>query len=103
MPRLPVATLVGTPAHVGAFKALAHPGRLDVFFTLVRARGEIAAGEIAVRMGIPAPTLSHYLDQLRRSGLVQARRQHRFIYYSVNADVLNDLNRLLNACSSLPS
>jgi ArsR family transcriptional regulator len=96
--RLPLATLVGTPAHVDAFKALAHPGRLDVFFALVKARGELAAGEIQQALGIPGPTLSHYLDQLRRAGLVQARRQERFIYYSVGSAMVTDLVRLLTAC-----
>jgi ArsR family transcriptional regulator len=96
--RLPLATLVGTPEHVDAFKALAHPGRLDVFFALVKARRELAAGEIQEQLGIPGPTLSHYLDQLRRAGLVQSRRQERFIYYSVGATMVNDLVRLLTAC-----
>jgi DNA-binding transcriptional ArsR family regulator len=96
--RLPLATLVATPEHVGALKALAHPGRLEVFFTLVKARGELAAGEIQTAVGIPGPTLSHHLDQLRRAGLVQARRQERFIYYSVGAPMVNDLVRILTAC-----
>ena len=43
--RLPLATLVATPEHVDAFKALAHPGRLDVFFTLVKAKREMAVGD----------------------------------------------------------
>jgi ArsR family transcriptional regulator len=96
--RLPLATLVATPEHVDAFKALAHPGRLDVFFALVRARGELAAGEVQEQLGIPGPTLSHHLDQLRRAGLVQARRQERFIYYTVAPAMVNDLVRLLTAC-----
>lgn len=96
--RLPLAPLTATPQHVEAFKALAHPGRLDVFFTIVRARGELAAGEIQTALGIPAPTLSHHLDQLRRAGLVQARRQERFIYYSVGTPMVTDLVRLLTAC-----
>jgi DNA-binding transcriptional ArsR family regulator len=96
--RLPLATLVATPGHVEAFKALAHPGRLEVFFALVRARGELAAGEVQEALGIPGPTLSHHLDQLRRAGLVQARRQERFIYYSVRPPMVNDLVRLLTAC-----
>lgn len=95
--RLPLATLVATPEHVDAFKALAHPGRLDVFFTLVKARREMAAGAIQETLGIPAPTLSHHLDQLRRAGLVESRRQERFIYYSVGP-MVNDLVRLLTAC-----
>jgi DNA-binding transcriptional ArsR family regulator len=93
-----MATLVGTPEHVDAFKALAHPGRLEVFFTLVKARGELAAGEVQEKLEIPGPTLSHHLDQLRRAGLVQARRQERFIYYSVRPEMVSDLIRLLTAC-----
>jgi ArsR family transcriptional regulator len=93
-----MATLVGTPEHVEAFKALAHPGRLDVFFALVKARGELAAGEVQEKLGIPGPTLSHHLDQLRRANLVQARRQERFIYYSVRPEMVTDLVRLLTAC-----
>lgn len=97
MRRLPLATLVATPEHVDAFKALAHPGRLDVFFTLVRARRELAVGEILEAIDVPAPTLSHHLDQLRRAGLVQARRQERFIYYTPGP-MVTDLVRLLTAC-----
>jgi DNA-binding transcriptional ArsR family regulator len=96
--RLPLATLSATPEHVEAFKALAHPGRLDVFFTLVKARGEMAAGQVQEALDIPGPTLSHHLDQLRRAGLVKARRQERFIYYSVGSEMVSDLVRLLTAC-----
>jgi ArsR family transcriptional regulator, arsenate/arsenite/antimonite-responsive transcriptional repressor len=96
--RLPLAVLAATPEHVEAFKALAHPGRLEVFFTLVKARREMAAGEIQQALDLPGPTLSHHLDQLRRAGLVSARRQERFIYYSVGTKMVTDLVRLLTAC-----
>jgi ArsR family transcriptional regulator len=96
--RLQLASLVATPEHVDAFKALAHPGRLEVFFTLVKARQEMAAGEVQEALGIPGPTLSHHLEQLRRAGLVQARRQERFIYYSVGSAMVTDLVRILTAC-----
>jgi ArsR family transcriptional regulator len=96
--RLPLATLVAKPEHVDAFKALAHPGRLDVFFAVVKAGREMAVGEIQETLGLPAPTLSHHLDQLRRAGLVQARRQERFIYHSVGSRMVTDLVRLLTAC-----
>lgn len=95
--RLPLATLVATPEHVDAFKALAHSGRLEVFFTLVKARREMSVGEVLEAVKLPAPTLSHHLDQLRRAGLVRARRQERFIYYSVGP-MVTDLVRLLTAC-----
>lgn len=96
--RLPLATLVAKSEHVEALKALAHRGRLDVFFTLVKARGEMAAGDVQGALALPAPTLSRHLDQLRRAGLVHSRREERFIYYSVRPEMVSDLVRLLTAC-----
>ena len=49
-------------------------------------------------MRVPAPTLSHHLDQLRRAGLIESRREERYIYYSVRTDLVTELVRLLTAC-----
>jgi DNA-binding transcriptional ArsR family regulator len=84
--------------HTEAFKALAHLTRLQVFFFLVRAGHEVAVGEIQEALEVPAPTLSHHLDILRRAGLVLSRRQERHIYCSVNRGFVVDLVRLLTAC-----
>jgi ArsR family transcriptional regulator, arsenate/arsenite/antimonite-responsive transcriptional repressor len=64
----------------------------------VRARHEVAAGDIQAQLEIPGPTLSHHLDILRRAGLVQSRREERYIYYSTRADMVSDLVRVLTAC-----
>ena len=96
--RLPLATLAVQPEHVEALKALAHPGRLQVFFAVVKARRALAAGEVQEAVGMPGPTVSHHLDRLRRAGLLGARRQERFIYYSVGSAMVTDLVRLLTAC-----
>jgi DNA-binding transcriptional ArsR family regulator len=85
-------------AHVEAFQALAHATRLEVFFFLVRARREVPAGEIQAELEIPGPTLSHHLDRLRRAGLVQSRREERYVYYSVRPETVSELVRLLTAC-----
>jgi ArsR family transcriptional regulator len=90
--------LQARPDHVEAFKALAHLSRLQIVFFLVRARREVPAGEIQMALEIPAPTLSHHLDVLRRAGLVQSRREERFIYYAIRPDTVSDLVRLLTAC-----
>jgi len=65
--------------------ALAHETRLSVFRLLVR-RGSLglAAGEIATRMEISAPNASFHLAELSRVGLVQARRDGRSVFYSVD-------------------
>ena len=85
-------------SHVEAFKALAHLTRLQVFFFLVRARREVPAGQIQEAMDVPGPTLSHHLDVLRRAGLIQSRREERYVYYSVKGEMVSDLVRLLTAC-----
>lgn len=96
--RLPVARLEADEGHVEAFKALAHLSRLQVFFLLVRAGREMSAGEIQEAVEIPGPTLSHHLDVLRRAGLVESRKEERYIYYSVQRERVTALVRVLTAC-----
>lgn len=83
---------------VEAFRSLAHLTRLEIVFLLVRAGGEVPAGEIQAKLEIPGPTLSHHLDILRRAGLVQSRREQRYIYYSVRSEMVSELVRILTAC-----
>ncbi len=95
---LPVAALEAAGEHVEAFKALAHLTRLRVFFHLVRAGRELPVGEIQAALGVAGPTLSHHLDQLRRAGLLRSRKEERYVYYSVNREMVTELVRLLTAC-----
>jgi len=96
--RLSLTRLEADDAHVEAFKAIAHLDRLDVFFFLVRAKGEVSAGAIQEAVGVPGPTLSHHLDQLRRAGLIESRKEERYIYYSVRREMVTALVRLLTTC-----
>jgi ArsR family transcriptional regulator, arsenate/arsenite/antimonite-responsive transcriptional repressor len=96
--RLPMTQLAASEEHVEAFKALAHLSRLEIFFFLVRAGREMSAGEIQAAVEIPGPTLSHHLDLLRRAGLIESRKEERYIYYSVQRERVTALVRLLTAC-----
>jgi ArsR family transcriptional regulator len=99
MARVPAAArLEASPAHAEAFNALSHLKRLQVFFFLVRAEAEASVGEIQEAVGVPGPTLSHHLDVLRRAGLVESRKEERYIYYSVKRETVTALVRLLTAC-----
>ena len=42
------------------------------------------AGEIALRLSVPPPTLSFHLKELERAGLIQATRQQRQIIYATD-------------------
>ncbi|HEY5593590.1 MAG TPA: metalloregulator ArsR/SmtB family transcription factor [Nitrospiria bacterium] len=95
---IPPVKLEANENHIQAFKALAHLTRLQIFFFLVRADKEAAAGKIQASLKQPGPTLSRHLDLLRRAGLIQSRREKRHIYYSVRAEMVSELVRLLTAC-----
>jgi ArsR family transcriptional regulator len=81
---------------VGMLAALGQTARLRIFRRLVRAgpRGG-CVDEIRAQVRMPGSTLSHHLDTLRRSGLVTARREGRFIYYAVDWDAAGRLVRFL--------
>jgi DNA-binding transcriptional ArsR family regulator len=60
---------------VDALSGLAQESRLKVFRLLIRAGSDgMAAGDIAVAVGIPKNTLSSHLAILARADLVQARK-----------------------------
>ena len=76
---------------------LSHPDGVATIANRARAAGA-SESEIQEAVEVPGPTLSHHLDILRRAGLVQSRREERYIYYSVRRDTATALVRLLTAC-----
>ncbi|WP_428374815.1 ArsR/SmtB family transcription factor [Lichenicoccus sp.] len=86
---------------IAALAALAQDSRLDIFRLLVQAGAEgLAVGQIADRLGLPSPTLSFHLNQLRHANLVTFRRDGRSLIYSAAYPVMNDLLAYLteNCC-----
>jgi len=70
----------------GVFRALADPTRRQILQDL--RDGELAAGEIAVRFTISAPSISRHLSVLKAAGLVTERRAANRILYSLVQDRL---------------
>jgi DNA-binding transcriptional ArsR family regulator len=62
-------------------KALAHPARIKIL-DLLRA-GERCVCELAPLVGISDSNLSQHLAILRKSGLVETRREGHSIFYGV--------------------
>ena len=50
--------------------------------------GELAAGEIAGRFSISAPSISRHLSVLTEAGLVRPRREANRIFYSLEAETI---------------
>ncbi|MBY0577596.1 MAG: metalloregulator ArsR/SmtB family transcription factor [Burkholderiales bacterium] len=81
--------------------ALAQETRLNIFRLLVEAGNEgINASAIAQALDLAPATLSFHVAQLARAGLVEARQESRFIYYSVNYAAMDDMIAYLarNCC-----
>lgn len=70
-------------------KALSDPVRREIL-TLLKG-GELTAGDIAGRFAMTGPTVSYHLAQLKKAGLVWERREKNYIYYSLNASVLEEV------------
>jgi ArsR family transcriptional regulator len=87
---------------IASLAALAQDSRLAIYRLLVKRGPEgHAAGEISDRLKIAGPSLSFHLKELAHAGLVTARKDGRFIYYSANFDRMNQLVGYLteNCCS----
>ncbi len=66
------------------FKALASPVRREILYHL--RQGELAAGDIASRFDLAAPTVSRHLGVLKNAGLVIERRDGNRILYAAAQD-----------------
>jgi ArsR family transcriptional regulator len=70
-------------------KTLGHAHRLDLLEHV--AQGERSVETLAQRTGLSIANASQHLQQLRRAGLVTARREGKFIYYRLADNAVLDL------------
>lgn len=57
----------------------------------------MVVGEIGSELNIAPSTLSHHLEKLKNEELVKVRREGTFLWYSVNAQALEDILSFLYA------
>ena len=70
-------------------RALSDPTRRDILLLL--RSGRLSAGEIAEHFEITGAAISRHLSVLRDADLVRDRRDGKFIYYELNASVLEEI------------
>ncbi len=80
------------------FSAMGTGPRLRIMRLLLSAHPEgMIVSDIGADLGIPASTLSHHLEKLKNEGLVKVRREGTYLWYSANAEVLQELLGFLYA------
>ena len=80
------------------FSAMGTEARLRIMRVLLSAHPEgMVVGDIASELAIPASTLSHHLDKLKNEDLVKVRREGTYLWYSANAETLQELLGFLYA------
>lgn len=87
---------------IQSLAALAQESRLAIFRMLVRRGPEgFTPTQLGERLSVPGPTLSFHLKELQRAGLVDVRRDGRFLYYRPNFTHMNGLVAFLteNCCA----
>jgi ArsR family transcriptional regulator len=63
------------------FRAFSDRTRLRILNVL--RDGELCVGDLVAVLGVPQPTASRHLAQLREAGLVQTRRQGLWCFYAL--------------------
>ncbi|MDD4436806.1 MAG: metalloregulator ArsR/SmtB family transcription factor [Tissierellia bacterium] len=74
------------------FKALSDPNRLAVI-DMIKTE-EKCACKILEALNITQPTLSHHMKTLCDSGLVNSRREGKWMHYSINAGLFEEIKRI---------
>ena len=70
-------------------KALSDPIRRDILNLLKS--GRLSAGEICDHFSVTGASISRHLSVLREADLIRDTREGKFIYYDLNASVLEEI------------
>ncbi len=70
-------------------RALADPSRREILNMLKKDR--MSAGEIAERFSVSGAAVSRHLSVLKEADLITDQREGKFIYYDLNASVLEEI------------
>jgi len=84
--------------NVQFFKALSDPNRLMILDML--SCGELCACVILEKFNITQPTLSHHMKILCDTKLINGRKDGKWIYYSLNNDVVQNFKDFLQELTS---
>ncbi|MDI6815762.1 MAG: metalloregulator ArsR/SmtB family transcription factor [Actinomycetota bacterium] len=86
------------------FKALANPARVEILKLLSAAQngqgekvsnGETSVNMIVDKIPLSPSTVSHHLNVLKKAGVIHARKERQWIFYSINREPLEKMREFL--------
>lgn len=77
-----------------SFEALGDENRLRIVETIA-GKGEVCACRLLDELEISQPTFSHHMKLLRDCGVVKARKEGRWMHYSLDRETLGAVISLL--------
>lgn len=84
-----------TASLVALFEALADPIRLRLI-NLIRS-GEVCVCFFVEVLGEPQPKISRHLAYLRKNGIVEDRRDGKWMHYRMSSSLSDDARRILES------
>lgn len=76
------------------FRMLGEPMRLAILDIL--SCGELCACDILEGLTISQSTLSHHMRVLQQAGIVTARKDATWVYYTINPKIVSELHNILD-------
>ncbi|MDP4153729.1 MAG: metalloregulator ArsR/SmtB family transcription factor [Bacillota bacterium] len=80
------------------YKALSNENRLEIFLSILKSdeknfetRCDCTISLIMQKLGIGAPTISHHLKELNNAGLIETKKNGKYLVAHVNKELLIDI------------
>ncbi|MEY4928184.1 MAG: hypothetical protein RI894_2622 [Bacteroidota bacterium] len=82
--------------HLEVLKAIAHPLRIQII-DFIHTHKEVNVNKIYSALGFEQSITSQHLKTMRTAGVVIHRKTERFVFYSLDYDVLAKVGHALTA------
>lgn len=80
------------------FKAMSDKNRLLILDML--SCGELCACDIMDGLNLTQPTISHHMKVLQKCGLVEGRKEGKWMFYSINMEKVDKLQEFIKYVTS---